>query len=1046
MQRKYQKYLSKIINYQKGASGGGAGAPEINEYKYVLDTSKPKVEIVFPPDEQVEIQRGLDNKMEKINQINDMKYTDPFIFFHKIIAGPKKDTIVKWYINPDNNIIYDKNRKKLGILIRPNKPIDIPAIPKKYDYYNYSFYGIPMHRNLDKPYLNFSVENQKRLNEIINIDDKTKIYNTVLYQDNEQFQILNKIINKNPHIIITHNLVDYYLRWKKNYRLPLNHNEKIDEPVQFNINDNKILMIIHNPLLRGVHTSRDCNRNTLNYISRYGIYSIKITQTDDKPKCTICKKFDQNRLILPCKHLNMCDSCAIDIIFWNLPGDIICNKCNKKIDAFLSIDDEMGLFNSLIFNITMQEHLITQQNKDIIKWILKIDKYNFLIKKISNLDIVINQLSPIYSNKCLIDILVSYKLDTSKFIYNIMKDYIKQLLLENQDCNNLLLLECSQLKNTNDIRPILSQNKLFIDYYDNRGYNALFYTILVGKNYQYVPDLLEKGININAIDYDGNTILHHSIINDDDEIIRELCKHPDIIPFIKNNKREDALYLARDKAYLPLIQATIGTTNEYLLRTTWKGVTQSYIKDLFDEKGYLDEDNSTVNVQNSVPLRLYKNSENITPCSACLTPAERISDCNHIQHDCSSSFMNSDAYFGKGGQIPYWNSQLQTDPDHGHVGNKRCHVCVVCGTTYGGVTGPPDDIRERMPPLEYPYQAQEGGGWIAHHYFECPHQVEIKYYRIYKIVQKFIELQPRRDITYKDAMDQITLAGANIKVSEIDPVELARIVADIKARQSFLPENYKTIFPEGNMTTLYPPNPELKIKHIPNMRNMKDVIDNRLTPSIITYPKKKADDGTETEEYDSPANSIKYMDDDHVEKYIQFRHRQLIVPHEVKVHPIDKSSKSTDETHLSIGTFLEYFNNIITDQAGDHFGKCPFNTTVPPLCKSYIYPDELGIFVTNEIISHDKYIAYKNAFNNAKLLTEYSPIVKKYFLNVPEPAIGDGVDLPAPALAEAEDLAADADDADPPPLEHDGAGGGAGAGAEMAGGSFISRLRDLLRD
>ena len=69
-------------------------------------------------------------------------------------------------------------------------------------------------------------------------------------------------------------------------------------------------------------------------------------------------------------------------------------------------------------------------------------------------------------------------------------------------------------------------------------------------------------------------------------------------------------------------------------------------------------------------------------------------------------------------------------------------------------------------------------------------------------------------------------------------------------------------------------------------------------------------------------------------------------------------------------------------QDNDNFGKCILFPQ--KACKSFLYPEELGILVNEEVISHDVYIRYRNTFHNSdKIQIEYSPIAKNYF--IPEP-------------------------------------------------------------
>jgi hypothetical protein len=63
--------------------------------------------------------------------------------------------------------------------------------------------------------------------------------------------------------------------------------------------------------------------------------------------------------------------------------------------------------------------------------------------------------------------------------------------------------------------------------------------LCVTKNkFEYVQKLIRKKININAVDFLGNTSLHYAIIHENLEIIMELSEDDNIVPHIQNNLRE----------------------------------------------------------------------------------------------------------------------------------------------------------------------------------------------------------------------------------------------------------------------------------------------------------------------------------------------------------------------------------------------------------------------------------------------------------------------------------------------------------------------------
>jgi WD40 repeat protein/ankyrin repeat protein len=584
-------------------------------------------------------------------------------------------------------------------------------------------------------------------------------------------------------------------------------------------------------------------------------------------------------------------------------------------------------------------------------------------KKIDIFDFIINSSNIVYLLKNGINIFNAKKIN-SKNIWENIFDYINtfneatiieiiNILIEKNDFDNLLLLLCSTNKYPNEyLVQTLENPKLFIDHYDNTGKNAVIHLI---KN--NMPDkinlLFTNHINVNAQDNDGNTALHWAIYRDYIESITELCDNPEIIPFIPNNSGHTALTLSIDKPYKGMIDITKGITIDELHKTIWKGVTKLYIEDLFDSK-FIDKKSRNI----------FIDEQNTAPCSACLTLVSRIDNCKHIQHGCLEDFSTSDAYLGKGGIIPYWNEILRCKPDHGNefIKDRICHICCICGTTYGSTIG----TEVTQPPIEYPKRYIPGTHELVQHdYYNCPYGVNFKFYRMHKIIEKFVELQKTlqtNPITYGEAMKQITLAGANIIYTEVNKSEINRIISDIKKRKTFLPENYKEFFPDKNILELYPPNPLINIKKIQNMRRTTDVIKNNLIPEIILYNKKILED--ESEDWDSPDDKFKGAK---FEKFIKFKHREYNNPFNIKEHQ-----------DVSLDTFYVMFNEQISNVSGKFFGNCILNPNLKE-CISYLYPDELKIFINNGFIIDEKYDVEVSKGHTDKI-QNMCIIDKKYFV------------------------------------------------------------------
>ena len=503
---------------------------------------------------------------------------------------------------------------------------------------------------------------------------------------------------------------------------------------------------------------------------------------------------------------------------------------------------------------------------------------------------------------------------------------------------------------------LINNPNFFIDQFSKYGENLLMNAIEIG-NFDYIQKLLDKDININAVDKDGDTALHYALRKKDETIIALLCSHPKIVPFIPNRYGRTAIDLSKETKYALIVKNSSGISLEDALSQKWKGVTKEHLEYLFDSI-YLDKAHSDDNI--------FRSKNDLTPCPACLIPVERKGGCYHIQHMCLEDF-SKDIYTG--GIVPYWNNLLRTIPDHGFEMQTKniCHMCSICGTTYGGMTD--------RPPMEYPIRFKPGTeAKIIHDYFVCPYGFQLKYYRIYKIIQKIQEIQPRdgtvSPFTYAQAMQQITLAGANVIFNQIPAGDLNRVITDIKTRKTFLPVD-TSMFPNIDMKVLYPPLG--KIKRIPNMRKMNDVLDYELMPQIITYPELKNADGTskDPKEYASPLDPVDF--DTH-ENFIKFRHREFT---------IDNRYQIKEHQNISLESFMNSFNSTISQIDQENFGKCvlfPFEIQ-DGKCKSYLYPEELGILINKGHIDHATYIKYRDSFHNSDLIQiEHSADAEKYFI------------------------------------------------------------------
>ena len=293
---------------------------------------------------------------------------------------------------------------------------------------------------------------------------------------------------------------------------------------------------------------------------------------------------------------------------------------------------------------------------------------------------------------------------------------------------------------------------------------------------------------------------------------------------------------------------------------------------------------------------------------------------------CSLIQYKENIFKGLPGIRPYYNDTLLSNwTNHGGLSTRKCLFCIQCGTATN------EHWRENK--VSRNGLITPEGGIEQYATFEsnrCVYGPEIKYYRYRKIIDKMIELQSTRSgLTFKQAMDQITLAGVNILLlnprpgsnahaditimnkADITAEMLAQkpdnvewvfqedvdaVYADILKRKTLFSPRYTDeegkftpellgLFKEENINVLYPADLRCKISTIPNMRNTSDVITNNLMPEIIINTRRL------TTTYGESPN-----------KLVIFNHREYtnINPH---IH--------IDNPNWSLKDFIYQFNNYI---------------------------------------------------------------------------------------------------------------------------------------
>jgi hypothetical protein len=582
--------------------------------------------------------------------------------------------------------------------------------------------------------------------------------------------------------------------------------------------------------------------------------------------------------------------------------------------------------------------------------------------------------------------IVSAGIDKTIKVWNISisNDSIYDYLIASEQIDTAFLLACKE-NNGDRILELLFNDRLFIDCYDDDGMNGLMH-LIEARNDIYFGNLLEKGININAIDINGDTALHHAVrLPGNRNIVTLLCQRPDIVVNIQNNRGQTPISIGRVYEDIIAPIAVAGDENVLMrscLTRPWNGLTLQQINEWFDLTS-IDKDKNGDDIFNTSAFDDgLDGKKHIIICPGCLERLERApGGCSVLrEHNCHFQ-KDDDIYKGKPGMPSYINEEI-IHREVTHQEPIAANPCIECGTVC--------DFEEEWPKNRGNLPVR------LHNYYVCNYKngYKLKYYRYKRMIEKIFELQKRigeQGLTFKNAMDQIINAGVNIIpfncefnnniIPPIDAVTRASVPAGIECvTQAQIDAVYndiiarKTFLPPGNLAILFPrkPNGEPQTirdvypidmrcvggRMIPNMRHPRDVIENDLMPSII--------DNTE-QQYDPDSFDIP-------DKLVKFRHRQHT----------DLQIKDEAPDYYSIPSFIERFK-IISDPTHDLFGKCYLYNIKE--CKSYLYPDELKLFVNKGHIHPDhQYVIYRKNFSNSnRIIYNNIPVyqiqlIKKMFI------------------------------------------------------------------
>jgi hypothetical protein len=643
----------------------------------------------------------------------------------------------------------------------------------------------------------------------------------------------------------------------------------------------------------------------------------------------------------------------------------------------------------------------------------------------------INDIEFLESDATIISITDDYDDDLLNGIYNF--EFILEYLISKGDYETAFLASCKynntfipRLLDTvpdlelrggrNIIRggsgggegPVEHIRQLFIDCYDNEGLNGLMWMVKQ-KNIDQIRVMLKKGIYINAVDINGNTALHHAVqIPDNEEIIRLLCNHREINVDILNDKLHTASH------YIPklLIDPLTGRPSEHpyesiigsktrsntedikqkYYNSDWKGVTIEQMKIWFDNPLLETEDKEATNVN------VFKNPLITGICLSCFTTNERDGACNHVRCECRTNLKLSGFWNGAGGIIPWLNEEI-IRPQFSIT-----EFCVACNTMCANIGWPHElpisqNSHEAYACSSVPIKRMDTYSnntrnlkWYVNPTKPRPavemfpeanklgllrSMLGIKYYRIRKMIDKIIELQPRpgnAPITFSNAMKQISDAGIYIDSADIlinHEAEFNTIIDDIMATKTFIPRDINLdLFPYKNIEDLYSLAPEDIIVSYPKLRHPRDVIENNLMPSLVDDAKQE----------DTLMGEVS-------DETIKFRHRNF------------RTLEIIEHNFTDINATINLFKTITNNNSNKNFGKCIVNNYPVELGgddlyieDSYLYPDELKIFIQrgytsgspNKIDIGD-YITYRTNFITSDKIKYYIsksdiPKIRKMFI------------------------------------------------------------------
>ena len=244
------------------------------------------------------------------------------------------------------------------------------------------------------------------------------------------------------------------------------------------------------------------------------------------------------------------------------------NQFEVNQNIYPSLDLQANSISSpSLSNPTTQssDYLEENDNQMITNLLLQfIDQKNpkdFRAKLSSNYNILSrNSIHIIFTN--ILNLYISDKIYASRFLSILIPFGINPNItlkeinykVEGKDKNeeynpneSILMLFCSKSNSTIVSYLCESKIKLEVNYLDKKNRNALFYLKGGSEDKKIIELLVEKGINVNQRDIDGNTVLHNALNIGKRQLIYDLIDVGNANFMIKNNKNLNSLEIINQK-------------------------------------------------------------------------------------------------------------------------------------------------------------------------------------------------------------------------------------------------------------------------------------------------------------------------------------------------------------------------------------------------------------------------------------------------------------------------------------------------------------------